>query len=102
MGDAGFRQLPPLRKAWVTLLTRTSYLPGAVLLAYSLHQNNSKYPLIILATPSLPGSLLLALSQECELANTYILPIKPLSPPPENTPASLIASRFADTWTKLR
>ncbi|CZR69645.1 related to galactinol synthase [Phialocephala subalpina] len=88
--------------AWVTLLTRTSYLPGVVLLAYSLHRHASKYPLLILTTPSFPSSLLPTLEHECSLVNAAILPITPLSPPPSNTPSSLIASRFEDTWTKLR
>jgi inositol 3-alpha-galactosyltransferase len=93
-------QPPPF--AWVTLLTRASYLPGAILLAYSLDKHASRYPLLILTTPSFPSSILPALERECSLTNTSILPIQSLSPPPENKPSSLIASRFEDTWTKLR
>lgn len=88
--------------AWVTLLTRTSYLPGAILLAYSLQQHASKYPLVILTTPSFPSDILPILQRECSYTNATILPIHSLSPQPENTPSSLIASRFEDTWTKLR
>lgn len=92
-----------LRKwTWVTLLTSTSYLPGAILLAHSLHTHKSEYPLLILITPSFPPSLVLMLTREAALTNSSILSIEPLSPPPHNTPATLIASRFKDTWTKLR
>ncbi|KUJ21540.1 nucleotide-diphospho-sugar transferase, partial [Mollisia scopiformis] len=87
---------------WVTLLTRISYLPGAILLAYSLHRHKSKYPLLVLITSSFPSSLLPSLERECSLTNASILHISALSPPPENSPSSLIASRFEDTWTKLR
>ncbi|TVY15098.1 Galactinol synthase 6 [Lachnellula arida] len=92
--------LPKL--AWVTLVTKASYLPGAVLLAYSLQKHKSRYPLIILTTPSFPASLIPQLQEECSLSNGIHLPIDPLSPPPHNLPPSLIAARFADTWTKLR
>jgi inositol 3-alpha-galactosyltransferase len=40
--------------------------------------------------------------REAAITNASVLLIEPLSPPPQNTPASLIASRFKDTWTKLR
>lgn len=90
------------KRTWVTLLTRASYLPGVVLLAHSLHAHRSKYPLLILVTPSLPSSLLSTLAVEAKLANASLLLIQPLSPPPNNKPGTLIASRFEDTWTKLR
>lgn len=86
-------------RAWVTLLTRESYLPGAVLLAHSLHKQNSKYPLIILYTPTLPKSMLPALARECKLTNASLRPTSMLQPRGETT---LIAERFKDTWTKLR
>ena len=90
------------KAAWVTLVTRASYLPGAVLLAYSIQKHTSKYPLIILTTPSFPEQLVGPLQQECNLTNALHFSILPLSPPPHNLPSKLIASRFEDTWTKLR
>ena len=92
----------PQKRAWVTLLTKTSYLPGAVLLAHSLHVQKSKYALLILITPSFPSFLVPTLRREAALTNSTLLLIESLYPPPHNTPASLIASRFEDTWTKLR
>ena len=97
MGDIGCNLAP--KRAWVTLLTRTSYLPGAVLLAHSLHEHRSAYPLIILYTPSLPSSCLSALRREASLTNTILLAADVLLP---KTKVSLIAARFEDTWTKLR
>lgn len=88
--------------AWVTLVTKASYLPGAVLLAHSLQKHKSKYPLIILTTPSFPDTLIASLEEECILSNSVHLRVLSLAPPSRNLPSSLIAARFADTWTKLR
>lgn len=88
--------------AWVTLVTKASYLPGFVLLAYSLKKHNSKYPLIVLTTASLPDALIPSLEEECSLSNSIHLRVSSLAPPSQNLPPSLIAARFADTWTKLR
>lgn len=87
------------RRAWVTLLTRTSYLPGAVLLAHSLQKQTSAYPLVILYTSSLPASCLATLAREATLSNASLLAIEALHPREQGT---LIAARFEDTWTKLR
>ena len=90
------------KRAWVTLLTRSSYLPGVITLAHSLANHSTSYPLIVLVTPSLPASAVRAL----ELESTYnplvkVHPIEPLLLP-NNQKTTLIASRFEDTWTKLR
>ena len=103
MGDTSTScVISPQKRAWVTLVTRATYLPGAVLLAHSLYTHKSEYPLLILTTPSFPSSLLPTLKREASLTNSSLLSIEPLSPPSHNTPASFIASRFEDTWTKLR
>ena len=90
------------KRAWVTLLTRSSYLPGVISLAWSLKAQESKYPLIVLVTPSLPSSSLRAL--ELEKNHNDILEIRPTKPLllPNDRPTTLIAARFEDTWTKLR
>lgn len=89
----------PPKRAWVTLLTRTSYLAGAVLLAHSLQKHKSKYPLLILYTDTLPQSCLTTLPKEASLTNSYLQPVEALMPKKQR---NLIAARFADTWTKLR
>ena len=88
-----------MSRAWVTLLTRTNYIAGAVLLAHSLHKHKSKYPLIIVYTPSLPTECLPALCHEASLSNAVLRPTEPLIPKEQR---NLIAARFEDTWTKLR
>ncbi|KAF8078497.1 glycosyltransferase family 8 protein [Lyophyllum atratum] len=40
--------------AYVTLLTKTSYLAGTLVLDYGLRTVNSKYPLVVMVTLSLP------------------------------------------------
>ncbi|KAK2627605.1 hypothetical protein QTJ16_003571 [Diplocarpon rosae] len=92
-------QPPPSTRAWVTLLTGESYIPGAILLAHSLQKQHSRYPLIILYTPSLPAALLPALRREASLSQSILRPTAPLTPPQQRP---LIAARFEDTWTKLR
>lgn len=106
-------------RAWVTLLTRSSYLPGVITLAHSLSTHKTVYPLIVLITPSLPSSSLRAL--ELESHHNPLLrihPVEPLLPPPlpaekpalngvvpeeaRTPPTASVASRFEDTWTKLR
>jgi hypothetical protein len=89
------------KQAWVTLVTKASYLPGAILLSCSFQKYNSKYSLIIL-TSHLPSSIITALKEECDNSNGYHFPINSLTPSPENTPTRLIASPFEDMWTKLR
>ncbi|KAL9601194.1 MAG: hypothetical protein Q9219_002694 [cf. Caloplaca sp. 3 TL-2023] len=106
------------QRAWVTLLTRSSYLPGVITLAYSLSTHKTIYPLIVLTTPSLPSTSLRAL--ELESHHNPLLHIHPISPlllpPPSpqnldstattttssSSSSASVASRFEDTWTKLR
>ena len=92
-------QKPP-RRAWVTLLTRPSYLPGVITLAYSLRKHATAYPLVVLVTPSLSESCLHAL--EIEAHSNPDLTVHPVEPLLPSGPVTLIAARFEDTWTKLR
>lgn len=87
--------------AYITLLTRSSYLAGVVILAQSLAQQQSKHPLIICYTPSLPAQCIEALELEIHRNNIILRAIEPLQPP-SFSEKDLIAQRFADTWCKLR
>lgn len=88
------------KRAWVTLLTRASYLPGVITLAYTLRKHASAYPLVVLITPSLPERSLRALELESQHNPLVVVhPVEPLLP---SGPVTLIAARFEDTWTKLR
>ena len=87
-------------RVWVTLLTRSSYLPGVITLAYSLRKHLTKYPLVVLVTPSLPQPSRRALELEAKTNDLLIVrEVQPLVPQGSVT---LIAARFEDTWTKLR
>lgn len=88
------------KRAWVTLLTRPSYLPGVITLAYSLRKYATAYPLVVLVTPSLSESCLHAL--ELESHSNPRLTVHPVDPLLPSGSVTLIAARFEDTWTKLR
>jgi hypothetical protein len=85
------------RVAYVTLLTKTSYLPGVLVLDHTLRSVDSAFPLIVMATPTLPQDARSVL----ERRGISIRPIESLNPPGGHSLSSYDA-RFADTWTKLR
>ncbi|KAF8642318.1 hypothetical protein AX16_009588 [Volvariella volvacea WC 439] len=86
------------RKAFVTLLTKTSYLPGALVLDNDLRQVGSKYPLVVMVTPALPQDAKNALHRRGIITReVQLLKL-------EEGKHALAAhdARFEDTWTKLR
>jgi len=85
-------------KVYVTLLTNSSYLPAALVLNESLKRAESKYPLVVMSTPSLPSEAMEALARE----GLEIVAVDPLLPAPGTNFLSDLDIRFADTWTKLR
>lgn len=88
-------QTPP--SAYVTLLTKPSYLPGVLVLDHSLRSVGSRYPLVVMITPSLSEEAKNILRRR----GIDMRDIQSLHP----TSASgepLFEDRFADTWTKLR
>jgi inositol 3-alpha-galactosyltransferase len=87
------------RYAYCTLITQASYLAGVVVLAHTLRKHNSPYPLIVLYTDTLSAAALRVLELEAPRTNLILHPVPHLLP---KGPVSLIAARFADTWTKLR
>lgn len=87
--------------AWTTLATRSSYLAGVVILAYTLKKRKSAYPLIVLYTDSLSRESIETLEKEAKDLNIIPRRTEALLPK-ANVHVNLIAERFADTWTKLR
>ncbi|WWC69587.1 uncharacterized protein I206_103530 [Kwoniella pini CBS 10737] len=80
--------------AWVVfLLSTSSYLPGILVLSWTLKKFNSKYPLIVAVNPKLSKSVINVLKEY----GLQIKLIKPLIPKGE---INLIAERFVDTWCK--
>ena len=91
----------PEKRAYVTLVTRPSYLTGVIILAYSLNRTKTKYPLVVLITPTLGEEATRILELEAKQNPTIIISkIEPLIPREANTGSA--ASRFQDTYTKLR
>nr|POE56195.1 galactinol synthase 2 [Quercus suber] len=87
--------------AYTTLITRASYLAGVIVLAHSLRRHGSRYPLVVLYTPSLASTAVRILELESARSNLILRPCAPLLPRTE-AQGTLIAERFGDTWTKLR
>jgi len=84
-------------RAYVTLLTKSSYLAGVLVLNHSLRQVDARYPLVVMVTPSLPDEAR-SLLRNCAIRTREVTS---LHPPVHHTLANH-DSRFADTWTKLR
>ena len=103
MADQNAESKSSGKNAYVTLLTRPSYLAGAILLAYTLTKHTPSTPLIITYTPeTLPESSIQAFKSEAKHSNIILHPVEHLRLPDDGTEAGMVAERFIDTWTKLR
>ncbi|GAA5923506.1 hypothetical protein JCM3775_000409 [Rhodotorula graminis] len=90
---------PTAMRAWATLLTKTSYLQGALVLQHSLVQHGTKYPFVVFATEELPEDARDILRRR----GIAVRDIDYLEPPKEQRKElDEHDRRFADTWTKLR
>jgi hypothetical protein len=87
-----------MKAAFVTLLTRESYLAGTLVLNYSLQSVGSKYELVVMVTPELSERVRDVLSKE----KITIKEIARLDPREGSHTLAAYDSRFKDTWTKLR
>ncbi|SCV70942.1 BQ2448_3704 [Microbotryum intermedium] len=86
----------PITCVWATLLTKTSYLQGCVVLDASLKHHDSQYPLVVFATASLPHPA----RQVLQARSIEVHDIEYLKPN-DKTYLDEHDHRFADTWTKL-
>ncbi|KAG6841258.1 hypothetical protein C0991_000398 [Blastosporella zonata] len=84
--------------AYVTLLTKTSYLAGTLVLDHGLRTVQSKYPLVVMVTPSLPSEARDVLHKRGILTRE----VDTLEPKEGSHVLAVHDARFADTWTKLR
>ena len=87
-----------MKAAYVTLLTTTSYLPGALVLDYGLRAAQSAYPLVVMITPSLPQEARNLLQRRGIVTREVEL----LQPSEGSHTLAAHDERFTDTWTKLR
>lgn len=84
--------------AWVTLLTKTSYIQGALVLDKSLKEVASRYPLVVMASPQLPADA----RDVLRARSVVVRDIEYLEPEPGRHTIAEHDIRFRDTWTKLR
>lgn len=87
-----------LKAAYVTLLTKSSYLPGTLVLDHGLRAVKSKYPLVVMVTRELPKEARDALRKR----GILIREVDHLQPAEGRHTLAAHDARFADTWTKLR
>ncbi|KAI0318474.1 nucleotide-diphospho-sugar transferase [Amylostereum chailletii] len=83
--------------AFVTLITKDEYLPGALVVHAGMVKVKSKYPFVALVTPTLSEDARGVLERRGVLVHEVSSLI-----PPDGTKPSDHDARFADTWTKLR
>lgn len=90
----------PFSRVWITLITRSSYLPGVALLVHSLYKHRSIHPFIIQYTDALEQKTIDCLDRLCALYPLLRLQrVEPIGLPQGLKP---VATRFDDTMTKLR
>jgi hypothetical protein len=92
--------LPPsdsmsCKAAYVTLLTKTSYLPGVLVLDHCLRSVGSQYPLVVMTTPTLPKSAKTTLQKRG-------IPVREVGWLHPRHAGHCVDARFEETWTKLR
>lgn len=90
---------PTPKACWATLLTKPSYLQGALVLKHSLTKVGSAHPLVVYATKELLRDAREVLESHGIVVRSveYLEPAKDLQ-----TELDEHDKRFADTWTKLR
>ena len=97
--ELGSLRKPARRRAYVTLLTNAAYAPGVRALYNSLSEHESEYPLVVMATPAVPASVIADLrSRGCEVRPVPLLPV----PTGNGGAARYAAPHFAECWSKLR
>ena len=84
--------------AYVTLLTSPNYLPGVLVLHACLVAVAAKFPLVVMATPSLAQEFRDILLRR----GITIRDVDHLRPEEGTHKLEEHDNRFADTWTKLR
>nr|CAG8602891.1 12007_t:CDS:2 [Entrophospora candida] len=90
-------------KAWVTLITKGSYIKGGICLARSLKKVNSKYPLVVMHTKNVNEEGLSTFETEWKILikeGCILRPVEKVNPTTE--PSKYIKTYYADVWTKFR
>lgn len=82
----------------MTLLTRETYIPGALVVAQGLRDVGSIYPFVCLVTNTLSENARDVLHRQ----GVVVRVIDPLFPPTDLHTLAAHDARLAETWTKLR
>ncbi|EPQ60695.1 nucleotide-diphospho-sugar transferase [Gloeophyllum trabeum ATCC 11539] len=86
------------RAAYVSLVTKTEYLPGILVVDHCLKSVGSRYPLVVMVTPTLPEEARNVLARR----GIAMREVERLSPRAGSHKLAAHDARFDDTWTKLR
>lgn len=86
------------RRAYVTLLSRPSYLAGTMVLYHSLKEVTSKYPLVVMITSTLPTDV----REILDRSGIETIEVDLLMLPASRYDQSKTEARFSDIWTKIR
>jgi hypothetical protein len=86
------------QRAYMTLLSRQSYLAGTLVLHHSLQATKPKYPFVVLVT----STLSIAAKEILKRSGIEMKEVELLMLPPERYDPTKTAARFADIWTKVR
>jgi inositol 3-alpha-galactosyltransferase len=90
----------PASCAWITLITRASYLPGVVMLVHTLDKHSSTHPIVVQYTSKLEEDCIACLKS---LSTLYpLMHVQLVEGVPLAEGHNPIAARFDDTLTKLR
>lgn len=84
--------------AWVSLLSRTEYLAGLLVVDYGLRAAKSKYPLIVMVTPNLPQADRDVLTKR----GLKMFEVGKVSPDEGRQRFGEGDIRFMETWSKVR
>lgn len=99
--EAAARRPCGKKRAWVTLLSDSSYFAGVNALFNSLVQSDTEYPLIVMVTQGVPAETrvkIVQLGEECQMRSVEPLPL----PRGTGNKPKYACAHFADCWTKLR
>ncbi|KAK0208366.1 nucleotide-diphospho-sugar transferase [Desarmillaria ectypa] len=86
------------KAAWVSLLSKTAYLPGLLVVDYGLKAAKSKYPLIVMVTPDIPQDARNVLKNRGLIS----VDVGVVAPEASRQRFDIHDARFADTWSKVR
>ncbi|KAF8922425.1 nucleotide-diphospho-sugar transferase [Mucidula mucida] len=86
------------KAAWVSLLSRTEYLAGLLVVDYGLRAAKSKYPLICMVTPNLPH----ADREVLRKRGLKMFEVGRVTPDEDRQRFADTDMRFLETWSKVR